>query len=109
MLKIGVKYCGGCNPEIDRSAVVEGIYKGLKKSGREIVLVTDKETKIDILLLVNGCQHACLEEEYPIFEEGVPVISIRGAMVGNRYVREEDIPGFLAEKLEAPFTLSTNG
>jgi len=99
MLAIGVKYCGGCNPEIDRMGVVERLEEGLEKRGLKVIFVTDREAKIDLLLLVNGCKHACLEEEYPVSEEGFPVISIRGEMVGNRHVIEEDISEFLIEKL----------
>lgn len=99
MLTIGVKYCGGCNPEIDRPAVVERLEEELEKRGREVILVTDRETRIDLRLLVNGCKHACLDEEYSVSEESLPVISVRGQMVGSRHVREEDIPEFLIGKI----------
>jgi len=99
MLVIGVKYCGGCNPEIDRPGVVEKLKEGLKKRGLEVQLVFDKEAKRDILLLVNGCKHACLEEEYAPFAENLSVISVRGEMVGSRHVEEKNIPEFLIKEI----------
>ena len=99
MLLIELKYCGGCNPEIDRCRVIENVEEGLEEKGLEVKFITEREAKRDLILLVNGCRHACLEEEYAVSEEGLPVISIRGEMVGDGYVREEDIPKVLINKI----------
>ncbi len=53
-MKIGVKYCGGCNPEYRREEVEEVLRKHFKISYSE---------DVDILILINGCRKACLAEE----------------------------------------------
>ncbi|MBW1730274.1 MAG: hypothetical protein JRJ75_05255 [Deltaproteobacteria bacterium] len=99
MLTIRVRYCGGCNPEIDRSGLIRNLEQGLKAKGAEVVFVNYREAHGDLLILINGCRHACLEEEYSNLEEGVPVLSVKGEMVGNQYMKETDIVPFLVQKI----------
>ena len=98
MYSIGLRYCGGCNPQIDRSTVIKNLKEALKKMGIEIDLTTDKQTTVDIVLLINGCMHACLEEECLREVDSPQCISIKGEMVGSKYVKEECIPEFLSKK-----------
>jgi len=99
MFSIGLRYCGGCNPQIDRSRVIRNLNKGLNKRGLKVDLTTDKERAIDIVLLINGCMHACLEEEYRREGNNPQFISVKGEMVDDRYVEEKSIPGFLIKKI----------
>lgn len=58
-MKIGIKYCGGCNPRYDRSKEVEK----LKKAFPEHTFTYDVENTVcDLCLLVCGCMTACAEE-----------------------------------------------
>ena len=98
MYSIGLRYCGGCNPQIDRSTVIKNLKEALKKTGIEIDLTTDKQRTVDIVLLINGCMHACLEEECLREVDSLQFISIKGEMVGSQYVKEEYIPEFLIKK-----------
>jgi hypothetical protein len=84
MPSIGIRYCGGCNPQIDRSTVIKNLKEALKKRGIEIDLTTDKQTTVDIVLLINGCMHACLEEECLREVDSPQFISIKGEMVGSQ-------------------------
>ncbi len=58
--KIGVIYCGGCNPAYDRVGMMSQVRSRLGTfsfvSGRD-------EKDPDLLLYVNGCQRACVERE----------------------------------------------
>ncbi len=67
MIRVRVKYCGGCNPSYDRVALVEALKERL--SGR-VVLVTD-DREIAGVLAVQGCDTACADvsafEGKPIF------------------------------------------
>jgi hypothetical protein len=57
---IGVKYCGGCNPAIDRSELVREIEKLLP---RGFSLTTDQSSgPWDIGILVCGCPTACADK-----------------------------------------------
>lgn len=60
MKLIGVKYCGGCNPIIDRSKLVREIEKLLP---RHLGLTTDRSSQPwDIGVLVCGCPSACADK-----------------------------------------------
>ncbi len=99
MFSIGIRYCGGCNPQIDRSEVIRKLKEVLKKRGLKVDFTTDKERAVDIVLLVNGCMHACLEEEYLRFDCNPQFISVKGDMVDDRYIEEESIPELLINKI----------
>jgi hypothetical protein len=56
--RIGVKYCGGCNPEYDRVSLVKDIEKRLKNDAQ---FVSWQSEDIDLLLVVCGCRTACVD------------------------------------------------
>ncbi len=60
MKSIGIKYCGGCNPVIDRAKLIQEIKKLLP---REFFLATDKTSAPwDTGILVCGCLTACADK-----------------------------------------------
>ncbi|MFW6115391.1 MAG: hypothetical protein ACOC6E_03740 [Thermodesulfobacteriota bacterium] len=99
MYSIGIRYCGGCNPQIDRARAVKELQADLAKGGEPVDFTTDRERPVDLILLVNGCSHACLEEAY--LEQGgtPPFISVEGEMVDRRPVREDHIPEVLTKRI----------
>jgi hypothetical protein len=104
MLSIGVRYCGGCNPQIDRSRVIRDLSDALKRMGLKVDFTTDRERAVDIVLLINGCMHACLEGEYLRGAHDHQRISVRGKMVDDQRIEEDHIPGLLAKKIcSSPF------
>ena len=99
MLSIGLRYCGGCNPQIDRSSIIKDLKKGLNKMALKVDLTTDKESAVDIILLINGCMHACLEEEYLSYVNNPQFISVKGEMIDSHYVQEGYMPRSLIKKI----------
>ena len=99
MYSIGLRYCGGCNPQIDRSKVIKKLKEDLKKIGMEVDFTTDRQREVDILILVNGCMHACLEEQYVGKKNNSQVLVLKGEMVDNQCVKEGHIPEFLSKKI----------
>ena len=75
------------------------LREGLKKMGREVDLITDRDKSVDVVLLVNGCQHACLEGENLESGRGQHMISVRGEMVDDQYVEEVDRVKILMQKI----------
>jgi hypothetical protein len=57
-LKIRVKYCGGCNPNYDRPALVKLIKERL---GNRVALVEAEGKTISLVLAVEGCSTACAD------------------------------------------------
>jgi hypothetical protein len=88
MIKIGVKYCGGCNPRFDRGAIFHTIQSRLKEAHFEHA----KEGVIyDALLVISGCTNNCASYSQYEYNKGVvhimdsndidrAVIELRGLM-----------------------------
>lgn len=60
-MRIGIKYCGGCNPFYDRKAEVEKLERNLKDIRFEPV---QHGESYDSVLLVCGCPRACIWKQY---------------------------------------------
>ena len=58
MIKVGIKYCGGCNPYYDRVALVKRIANRL--AGKVEIVALD-HGQIDLVLAVEGCSTACAD------------------------------------------------
>lgn len=99
MFTIDVSYCGGCNPEIDRLRIVIELQEGLRKMGHQVDFTTEGERPVDVVLLVNGCKHACLEAKQVASDRGHPVISVRGEMVDDQYIEEGGIVKILIQRI----------
>ena len=54
-MKLRIKYCGGCNPIINRSKLVKEVINALSKE----VDVEVVDNDADVGLLVGGCQVCC--------------------------------------------------
>ena len=58
MIKVGIKYCGGCNPYYDRVALAKRIADRLAGKVKMVALDHDQ---IDLVLAVEGCNTACAD------------------------------------------------
>ena len=58
--RIGIKYCGGCNPTYER---VEMIEKVRFRFGNHFRFHAHDEEEIACLILVSGCQRACAGQD----------------------------------------------
>ncbi len=71
--RIGLKYCGGCNPSYERVEYVQRIQAA---AGNRMEWVSIEEGDFDTLLIVNGCDKQCvLSEEYD--KAGWRVLSLK--------------------------------
>ncbi len=90
-----VRYCGGCNPEIDRGETMDQIAEIL---GERAKWTYNPGDPADIILHICGCAHACLDEEYE--EPGCrPVVSVQGLRVDREYLEAGNIAASAAEKI----------
>jgi hypothetical protein len=99
-VRIWLKYCGGCNPDIERGDLVKRLEKLMTREGF-FVDFSATMNEADIRLLVNGCPSACLEDEYLNALESSPCISIQGARIDCKEVFEKDLPKVVWEKIKA--------
>lgn len=59
-MKIGIKYCGGCNPTYDRTKLVKEIINKYSDIDFEPV---NEESVYDGVLIISGCKSACADHE----------------------------------------------
>lgn len=71
MIKVAVKFCGGCDPAFERVEYLEKI-KAAAKNHIQWVLCTDSD--YEAILLISGCQTACPEDQLP---RTVPIVSLK--------------------------------
>lgn len=84
--KIGIQFCGGCNPRIDRIAVAENVRKELEVLGYSI---SEYHKEADLLIYLNGCSAACAD---PISGDHLKEVWVAGTMIDHiEKVSEEEI------------------
>ena len=69
--KIGIRYCGGCNPHYERVEMIQRVQSAVED--RFIFLRHDRQD-LDGLIAVNGCLRACAVKDLKLRE--VPYHSI---------------------------------
>lgn len=60
-MKIGVKYCGGCNPTYDRTGVVSKLKKHLCEG--DSIEIAKQAIIYDIVIILCGCSKACVNHQ----------------------------------------------
>ncbi len=94
---IGVKYCGGCNPHIDRSGLVKEIEKLLPPGCR---LTTDRLSDgWEIAIFVCGCPTACADQP-AAGSMSRNWVRVRGSTVDLEPFPEDKIADVVARKIE---------
>jgi hypothetical protein len=54
--KVGIKYCGGCNPSYERVEMIQQVQSLLKD---QFTFSIYGQQDLDVMLLVSGCPRAC--------------------------------------------------
>ena len=92
---IGVKYCGGCNPHIDRTKLVQEIEKLLPP---EYVFTIKQSSSWDIGIMVCGCPTACTDK--PEFKNlARNWIVVAGDSVDLHKAPEKELADIIANKI----------
>ncbi len=100
MKRIGVKYCGGCNPQIERSRFADEL--GKKLSGDLSLAIDVSMGKWELGILVCGCPVACAdrpEARSPAFEW----IVVSGPIVESESISESELATVVALKIREFF------
>ncbi|MFZ5642869.1 MAG: hypothetical protein ACOY46_04665 [Bacillota bacterium] len=96
-IKVAVKYCGGCNPEIDRENIISRLTA---ETGLDIYHFNESAERPDILIAVNGCPRGCLMPGPAGFQDG-KVIVIAGLSIDCWPVTQEEMTSRLIGRLKA--------
>jgi hypothetical protein len=93
-MQVSIKFCGGCNPNIDRVAVAEKVKKQLENSG---IAVNYNNLNADFVLYINGCKAACVSRQVA---ENQECAIIAGSNLNNWDVSESDLSQLAVEKVQ---------
>ncbi len=96
MIVIGVKFCGGCNPLIDRGKLFKMLVKELPP---EFELRLDFSKPWDIGIMINGCPNAC-SDDVELRKLAPRWIIVSGAMLDYLTVDESDLVGAIIRKIQ---------
>ena len=70
-MRVALKFCGGCDPSFERVEYGRAIAAAAKE---RIEWTRLGEGPYDAVLLICGCDHACIENEMP---SDAPLVSLK--------------------------------
>jgi hypothetical protein len=74
--RLAIKFCGGCNPTIERGQLARIIRQGLADGVRWV----SAEEEVDLLLIICGCLTACADRT-EVKEKAVQSLAIAGPTI----------------------------
>ena len=92
-MKVCIKFCGGCNPRIDRVSVAEQIKAQLVTWGIDVVY---NNLDADFIIYISGCQVSCASHQR-VKEQACLIIA--GCSVNIKAVAEENLSELAIEKV----------
>lgn len=87
-LKVGIKFCGNCNPVINAREIWHQLKEKIEEAEGEIELVSRDDPALEILLVISGCPVDCATRPGGEFEELV----VAGETVNLSPCPREEIP-----------------
>ena len=100
MRRIGVKYCGGCNPQIERSRFVDELKQ--KLAGDFSLAIGCGAEKLELGVLVCGCPAACADRA-ETRSPAVEWIVVAGPTVDLESISESELATVVALKIKEFF------
>jgi hypothetical protein len=95
-IRVALKFCGSCNPEIDLSNLAGSLIKYL--SGREdIELLPAGSACIDLQIVLCGCLRACADSDEFKQQARHNIIVAGESLAGARYDETQIYNALIAE------------
>jgi 4-hydroxybutyrate CoA-transferase len=98
MKSIGIKYCGGCNPAIDRIRLVQEIVKLLPPD--HSIVNDESSNQWDIGILVCGCHSACVDRQ-ELRHLARHWFLIAGQTIDQSMMPEDELAGVIVYKIKS--------
>lgn len=93
---VGIQFCGGCNPRIDREKIAYEVRDRLSEQGYEIVW---NRKDCDFVVFISGCTVSCAEQQ----SCSKPAVRVAAATVDFKEKREELIATEILMKVASYF------
>jgi hypothetical protein len=97
-MRIAVKYCGNCNPEINSPRIIDRWMKTLEDD--EIIFHPEGKTVADLLIIICGCRKACVDRR-EIRAMGRQVLVIKGRWMNGLSLSENELAHQLLQRAES--------
>ena len=98
-MKVALKYCGSCNPEIELSDIGHKIEEALQEAP-DIEVVPHRSKPIAVMLILCGCRKACADKKR-IRKRADHCIVMAGETVDLVPVAEKDLPSQVIKKVKS--------
>ena len=82
---IGIRFCGGCNPRIDRGRIARELEQALAAMGHPVVY---NSGEADLVIFLSGCLSGCAFKYNP---KDPPYIAVAATTVDGEEVGENGI------------------
>jgi hypothetical protein len=82
---ISIKFCGGCNPKIDRGRIAEDVKKLLNAFGHS---VSYNRLDVDLVIYISGCTANCAHRYN---KTDASFIEVAGANIDSMALKEYDL------------------
>ena len=97
-MRIAVKYCGSCNPEVDLAQIGHSLTVQVQQQGWQLItLGTDAEA--DVLVLLCGFPRTCIDQE-DLRHQAKQVVLVAGKRLGWLPVQEAALPQVVIEAIQ---------
>jgi hypothetical protein len=98
-MKVALKYCGSCNPEIELTDIGHKIEEVLQEAP-DINVVSRRSKAIDVMVILCGCPRACGNKKRTR-ERASHCIVVAGESVDLVPVAEKDLPSQVIQKIKS--------
>lgn len=95
--RVGVKFCGGCNPRIDRGRIAKEAAKYLAREGIEVIYSLKAA---QFAVYISGCTANCAAK-YNVID--IPSVVVSGEMINSLAVEEKKIVNEIVMKVRNYF------
>jgi sulfite reductase beta subunit-like hemoprotein len=82
---VGIQFCGGCNPRIDRGQIARELQQELEGMGHRVVF---NSPDADLVIFLSGCMSGCAFKFNP---KDPPYVTVAAATVDGEEVGEARI------------------
>ncbi|HWR45711.1 hypothetical protein [Sporomusa sp.] len=93
--RISIRFCGGCNPQIDRGVIAGQLRASLTGRGYEVVF---NQYDADVIIYLSGCTADCANR-YSQDIGNTPCIIINGNNVNSTVVKDCELAAYAADKV----------
>lgn len=88
-IKIALKYCGCCNPQVDLSGIARYLSEVIQERGN-LQLVPLSEDDVDVVVILCGCPRSC-GGKAEVKARAKRSLTIAGASVDGRPVPQAEL------------------